>query len=142
YVSSDASLASPAPMANLDLGWERTTQWNFGLDFGFFRGRISGAVDYYVSRTSDLLLQMSIPSLTGYTSTWANVGATANKGVDLTVNTVNIEKRDFRWTSHLNFTASRDRIVELSNGKLDDVNNLWFIGNRLSVYYDFVKEGI
>lgn len=142
YVSSDASLANPAPMANLDLGWERTTQWNFGLDFGFFRGRINGALDFYLSRTSDLLLQMSIPSLTGYTSTWANVGATANKGVDLTLNTVNIEKRDFRWTSNLNFTASRDRIVELSNGKLDDVNNLWFIGDRLSVYYDFVKEGI
>jgi len=142
YVSSDASLANPAPMANLDLGWERTTQWNFGLDFGFFRGRINGALDFYLSRTSDLLLQMSIPSLTGYTSTWANVGATANKGVDLTLNTVNIEKRDFRWTSNLNFTASRDRIVELSNGKLDDVNNLWFIDDRLSVYYDFVKEGI
>ncbi|WP_218146608.1 SusC/RagA family TonB-linked outer membrane protein [Parapedobacter indicus] len=142
YVSSDASLANPAPMANLDLGWERTTQWNFGLDFGFFRSRINGALDFYLSRTSDLLLQMSIPSLTGYTSTWANVGATANKGVDLTLNTVNIEKRDFRWTSNLNFTASRDRIVELSNGKLDDVNNLWFIDDRLSVYYDFVKEGI
>src|SRR5690606_30031294 len=47
YVSSDASLANPAPMANLDLGWERTTQWNLGLDFGFFRGRINGSLDVY-----------------------------------------------------------------------------------------------
>ncbi|MFC3198877.1 SusC/RagA family TonB-linked outer membrane protein [Parapedobacter deserti] len=142
YVSSDASLANPQPMANIALGWERTTQWNFGLDFDFFRGRINGSLDFYNSHTSDLLLQMRIPSLTGYTSTWANIGATANKGIDLSLNTVNIDKQNFRWTSNLNFTASKDRIVELSNGKLDDINNQWFIGERLSVYYDFVKEGI
>lgn len=142
YVSSDASLANPAPMANLDLGWERTSQWNFGLDFGFFHGRVSGSLDLYTSRTTDLLMQMSIPSLTGYTSTWANIGATSNRGIDLSLNTVNIEKADFTWTSNLNFTASNDRIVELANGKVDDVNNGWFIGERLSVYYDYEKVGI
>ncbi|MFB2117751.1 SusC/RagA family TonB-linked outer membrane protein [Parapedobacter sp. 2B3] len=142
YVSSDASLASPAPMANLDLGWERTTQWNLGLDFGLFRGRVNGSLDVYTSKTTDLLLQMSIPSLTGYTATWANIGATSNKGVDLSINTINIENADFTWTSNLNITASNDRIVELANGKVDDVNNGWFIGERLSVYYDYLKEGI
>lgn len=142
YVSSDASLANPAPMANLGLGWERTTQWNFGVDFGLFRGRINGTLDFFTSKTTDLLLRMSIPSLTGYTSTWANIGATANRGIDLTLNTVNIDKPHFSWTSTLNFTSSKDRIVELSNGKVDDIGNLWFIGERLSIYYDYVKVGI
>lgn len=142
YVSSDASLASPAPMANLALGWERTTQWNLGLDFDFFNGRLYGALDLYTSKTTDLLMEARIPSITGYTRTWDNVGATANRGVDLNLNTVNIDKQNFRWTSTLNFTASKDRIVELSNGKIDDINNQWFISERLNVYYDFVKTGI
>lgn len=142
YVSSDASLANPVPMANLGLGWEKTTQWNLGLDFDFFRGRINGALDLYSSRTSDLLLLMRIPPLTGYTSTYANIGVTSNKGIDLSLNTVNVQTSNFSWNSTLNITASRDRIEELSNGKQDDVGNLWFIGERLSVYYDFVKTGI
>lgn len=142
YVSSDASLANPILMPNQDLGWEHTTQWNLGVDFDFFNGRISGAVDVYKSRTTDLLMEMSIPSLTGYTRTLTNIGVSANRGVDISLNTVNIKKRDFNWTSNLNFSANRDRIVELANGKQDDITNGWFIDERLTTYYDYVKLGI
>jgi TonB-linked SusC/RagA family outer membrane protein len=142
YVSSDASLANPSPLPNQDLGWERTTQWNLGIDFDFFRGGISGSLDLYTSRTNDLLLLQSIPSVTGYTTTLANVGATGNRGVDLTLNTRNIRSENFTWSSTLNFSANRDRIIELANGRNDDVNNRWFIGQPLSVYYDFVKDRI
>ena len=142
YVSSDASLSNPISMANLNLGWEHTTQWNAGIDFDLFRRRLSGSLDLYSSRTTDLLLKRSIPSLTGYVSTWDNIGATANKGIDLTINTVNIKKRNFDWSSTLNFSANKDRIVRLSNGTNDDLSNLWFIGQRLAVYYDYTKQGI
>jgi TonB-linked SusC/RagA family outer membrane protein len=142
YVSSDASLANPVVMANLNLGWEHTTQWNLGIDFDIFRRRISGTIDLYTSRTSDLLLQRSIPSIVGYVSTWDNVGVTSNKGIDLTINTVNIKNRGFEWNTALNFSANKDKIDELANGKNDDLANLWFIGQRLSVYYDYTKQGI
>jgi len=142
YVSSDASLKDPAPMANEDLGWERTTQFNLGLDFALFHNRVSGSVDVYKSQTNDLLMLMNIPSLTGYTSAWANIGKTANKGIDITLNTVNIQTRDFSWNSTITLAGNKGRIVELSNGKEDDINNNWFIGQRLGVYYDYKKIGI
>jgi len=129
-------------MPNEDLGWERTTQFNLGLDFDIFHNRISGSVDVYKSTTSDILMEMSIPSLTGYTSAWANIGKTANKGIDITLNTQNIKTRNFSWNSTLTLAGNKSRIVELSNGKEDDISNLWFIGQRLSVYYDYKKVGI
>lgn len=142
YVSSDASLANPISMANLGLGWEHTSQVNLGIDFALFKGRVSGSLDLYSSKTTDLLLEKDIPSLTGYTSTYANVGATANKGIDLSLNTVNIKKKDFTWSTTINFSTSKEKIVELANGKFDDIANLWFIGKRVNIYYDYVKTGI
>ena len=142
YVSSDASLANPVAMANRNLGWEHTTQWNWGIDFEFFKRRLSGTLDLYRSRTTDLLLLRSIPSIVGYVSTWDNIGETSNKGIDLTLTTSNVRTKDFEWSSTLNFSTNRDRIEKLSNGTNDDLGNLWFIGQRLSVYYDYVKEGI
>lgn len=84
-------------MANKDLTWEKTTQYNIGVDYSVLNGRISGVLDFYTSRTTDLLMQMGIPSLNGYTQTYANVGETSNIGVDITLNTVNIRTRDFEW---------------------------------------------
>ncbi|HTN37168.1 MAG TPA: TonB-dependent receptor [Arachidicoccus sp.] len=142
YVSSDASLASPNPLANPYLGWERTTQFNLGVDFDLFQGRIGGSIDVYKSTTNDLLMQASIPSVTGYTTTFANIGQTGNKGIDISLNTVNIQSRDFTWTTNATFSLNKDRINELSNGKQDDINNNWFIGRSISVYYDYKKLGI
>ncbi len=129
-------------MANEDLGWEHTTQWNLGLDFGFFRNRIYGTLDAYTSKTTDLLMVMSILPLTGYTSTWANVGSTGNKGIDLTINTINVKRSDFTWLTSLTLSANKDKIIELASGKEDDISNKWFIGERLNVFYDFDKKGI
>lgn len=139
---SDPSLSDPISMANEELGWERTTQYNIGIDYGLLGERITGSIDLYTSRTNDLLLSRSIPSLTGYTSTLDNVGTTANKGVDLTLNTTNVETSDFSWSTGLTFSANRSRIVELATGEEDDLSNLWFIGERLNVYYDYEKDRI
>lgn len=142
YVSSDASLANPVSMPNYDLGWEHTTQWNFAVDFDFLKGRVAGSLDFYSSKTDDLLMLARIPSVLGYVTSLYNVGSTANKGVELSLNTVNIKKNDFNWSSTINFAANKDKIVMLSNGKQDDVQNNWYIGERLNISYDFVKEGI
>jgi TonB-linked SusC/RagA family outer membrane protein len=142
YVSSDPSSKDPTTMPNPNLKWERTTQADLGLEFRLFRGRVDGAIDLYASRTKDLLMLRTIPSTLGYTQSYDNVGKTANRGIEITLNTVNVQQGDFTWSSTVNWSANRDRIVETANGKMDDVGNVWFIGQHLNSIYDYQKEGI
>ncbi len=137
-VPSDPSAKDPAKMANLNLGWEKTYQWNFGLDYGF----LNGSVDVYTNDTKDLLLPMTIPSLTGYTSTYANVGETDGWGVDLQVNAIPVKTRDFSWTSSLTWSLDRNKIKRLANGASENITNRWFVGREIGVYYDYVYDGI
>ncbi len=140
YVSSDASLANPIPLPNQALGWEHTLQYNLGIDFNLIKGRIGGSLDIYRSKTTDLLLLKNISTINGYSTSYANVGATSNKGVDLTLNTINVKAKNFSWSSTLNLTISKDKITELANG--NDPTNSRFIGERINTYYDYVKLGI
>lgn len=152
YVTSDPISGDELAMANKELGWEKTTQYNLGIDFSFFNGRISGIIDGYTSRTTDLLMKMSIPSLTGYTSTYANIGETKNIGIDLTLNSINIKTKDFTWSTSLNVAWQKDEIVSLANGKEDDISNTWFIGQPIGytlnstaypgVIYNYASAGI
>ena len=129
-------------MPNKDLGWEKTTQYNYGIDFSFLNGRVGGTVDIYHSKTSDLLMQMTIPSLSGYPAMMANIGQTKNFGVDMTLNFVPVRTKDFEWASDLNLAYQKDEIVELSNGKIDDISNAWFIGESISVHYGIASDGL
>ena len=129
-------------MPNKDLGREKTTQWNIGIDFSFLKGRIGGTLDIYTSRTKDLLMTMSIPTLSGYPTMLDNVGETKNWGYDLTLTAIPVVTKDFEWSSTLNLAYQKDEIVELANGKEDDINNAWFIGNSISVYYGTDNAGI
>jgi TonB-dependent starch-binding outer membrane protein SusC len=143
YVPSESLISGGnLPMSNMNLGWEKTTQYNLGIDFSLLKGRVSGVIDVYQSHTSNLLLQMSIPSLTGYTSTFANVGETKNKGIDLTLNTVNIKNKDFSWETSINAAWQNNEIVSLSNGKSNDISNNWFIGKPLGVIYGYASNGL
>jgi TonB-linked SusC/RagA family outer membrane protein len=127
-------------MPNKQLGWEKTTQWNVGVDFGFLKGRINGSVDLYTSNTKDLLLSMKIPTLLGYPNTIANIGRTSNKGVDITLDFVPVKTHDFSWNSTVSAAYTKNRIDELASGKTDDISNNWFIGSSISVYYNFQKD--
>jgi len=129
-------------MANKELGWEKTTQYNVGIDFSFFNGRLGGSIDGYTSRTNDLLLSMTIPTLTGYNSTVANVGKTSNKGIEFGINAVPVQRKNFEWIFNLNFAFQKEKIEELSNGKQDDVANTWFIGQPVGVYYTYECAGL
>ncbi|HVF96406.1 MAG TPA: TonB-dependent receptor [Flavisolibacter sp.] len=128
--------------ANTDLRWEKTTQYNFGLDFAVFKRRISGVIDVYTSQTKDLLMARAIPSVTGFTTTFQNVGETSNRGVDININTINLTTKNFQWTSNINASWQKDKIVTLSNGKQDDINNNWFIGKPNGVIYGFASNGM
>lgn len=142
YVASDASLANPMTYPDQDLKWEHTTQYNLGLDFSVFKNRLSGSVDVYSTRTTDLLMDRNIPSVNGYVTMLTNIGSTAGKGIDVTLNSLNLQAKDFSWNTSLSFSANRDKIVSLATGKVNDVSNLWFIGQRISVDYDYKKIGI
>lgn len=134
--------SSQVQLANSELSWEKTTQWNFGIDFSLFRGRLGGTIDLYTSTTNDLLMSMTIPTLTGFPSTMANVGKTSNKGIDITLNAYPVQTKDFEWNTILNAAWQKDKIEELSNGKEDDISNAWFIGESIGVYYGIDNLGL
>lgn len=142
YTTSTAGAIPSLEMANLNLGWEKTTQYNVGIDFSLFRSRVSGSVDGYTSKTTDLLLKRSIPSVTGYTSTFDNVGETANKGIDITVTTVNVQRNNLTWSTTVNAAWQKDHIVTLANGKQNDIPNSWFIDQPNGVIYGYKALGL
>ncbi len=129
-------------IGNPNLTWETTYTANVGIDFEFFNGRLGGSLDMYLSNTHDLLMRRTIPIMNGYSSIWDNVGQTRNKGVELSLHSQNIRKKDFVWATDFNFFLNRDEIVELRGDGIDDINNKWFIGQPLSVYYDYNVVGI
>ena len=123
---------------NPDLKWETTVTRNIGLDFGLFRGRINGTLDFYWNTTKDLLMQSVIPSNSGYSYQFQNFGKTSNKGVELTVNAVLIDTKKIG----LNFNAN----ISYNKNKIDELNleNPWqssnWSGSTLSKYEDFRIE--
>jgi TonB-linked SusC/RagA family outer membrane protein len=132
----------PNTIGNPDLRWETSTTKNIGLDFSFLRGRISGTAEYYVTNTTDLLAPQPLPTSIGFGGFTTNIGETQNSGIELTLNTVNVDRGDFQWTSDLIFTKNKEEIVSLANGKVDDIGAGRFIGQPLSVFFDYKKIGI
>ena len=129
-------------IGNPDLKWETTYTANLGIDFQFFNGRLGGTIDMYLSNTHDLLMSRSVPIMNGYSKILYNVGQTRSKGIELTLHSQNIRKTNFRWETDFTFSLNRDEIVELRGDGNDDINNKWFIGKPLSVYYDWNMIGI
>ncbi len=132
----------PQLVRNPLLGWEKTAQVNFGVDFSIIGNRISGSLEYYESNTSDLILRKDLPAVSGYVQKLENIGKTRNRGFEITLTTLNIEKGDFSWTTDLNWAANREEIVELLNGKEDMLAQRWFIGEPIDVYYQYENDGI
>lgn len=128
-------------ISNPNLTWEKANQVDLGVDFGFFDNRIAGTVEGYYKHTSDLLWTVPLPYESGYTSSLTNVGALENKGVEFTLNTVNINKSRFSWTTSFNITYNRNKVVELYDGK-QDVGKWIFVGHSLSEHYKLKSLGI
>jgi hypothetical protein len=128
-------------MAHPNLTWEKANQLDLGIDFGFFDNRIAGTIEGYYKHTSDLLWTVPLPYESGYTSSLTNVGALENKGIEFTLNTVNINRSKFSWTSSFNITYNRNKVVELYDGK-QDVGKWIFVGHSLGEYYTLKNLGI
>ena len=137
----------PGGLGNDRLGWETTTSYNLGADFGLFNNRISGSIDLYRTRTTDLLLSKSIPGINGSTSVIQNVGETKGNGIEIALNTRNIVSDDFTWNSQIAFTRSQNEIVNVGirdeeGNFIDDIGSRWFIGQPIDVNYGYVIDGI
>ena len=144
----------PNNLRNMDLGWERTTEYNVGLDFAFLRSRISGTIEYYNRETNDLIMNKTVPITSGYSSVKANVGSVRNRGFEFTLNTVNIENKNFRWSTSFNIAHNKNEIIDLQykedlssrgkslEGMQGDYANLWIIGQPVDVNYNLKTIGV
>ena len=139
----------PSSMANSSLKWETTKSMNVAVDFQVLNRRIGGTIEYYNMNTENLLLNRAIPTMTGFSNVTSNIGATNNKGIEITLNTVNIKREKFSWETDITFSTNKNKIVHLYRSDIngdgiedDDVGNKWFIGQPISVNYDYELDGV
>lgn len=132
----------PSALSNQALTWERTREWNFGVDFGFLNNRISGELNLYDKLSLNLLMERKLAVPTGWASMLDNIGSVSNRGIEVSLRTVNISTRNFRWETSFNFAYNKNKIVELYGKKEDDVPNRWFIGQPVKVVYAMEFDGI
>lgn len=140
----------PSRKANNDLKWETTEQFNIGIDAAMLNGRISTTLDYFSKNTKDLLFNLPLPLASGYASILSNVGEVENKGFEVLINTTNIITDDFKWDTSLNFSAVKNKVVDL--GRIESIvtGNIMAVGNTaiiregdpLASYYGYVVTGI
>ncbi len=157
YGTTLATGVYSSQMSNRNLKWETTESLNTGFDLNMFRNKLSITLDAYLSKTTDLLIDRSLPSIIGYTSVSANLGEIENKGIEVTINTINLEKESFSWNSSLVYSFNKNKIIHLygdmedildSNGNVigqkesDDVTNQWFIGQSIDRIWDYEIVGI
>ena len=145
---------APISLPNEDLKWETTEQWNLGLDLGFFDERISFTADLYRKTTRDLLLDATLPYSSGYLTAMKNIGKVRNDGIELTLNTVNIDNKDFKWSSNFNISFNKNKVLELAENQTSLLSTATFdqnfnsqpnyiakIGQPMGMIYGYIYEG-
>lgn len=125
----------PTGIPNPDLKWEKTEEYNIGLEFGLFRSRLTGTVDWYNRTTKDLILSRNLPATSGYTSITQNIGSTRNRGIEISLNGDLIRTKDFTWNMGISFFKNKNEILDLFGDKKDDVGSKRFIGHPIRVEY-------
>ena len=129
---------------NKDLTWEKSTQTDFGLDFGLFSNRISGEIDYYDKKTEGLLFYQNIPYTSGYSNIYRNIGDLSNKGFEFVLNTKNFKTQDFSWESSFNLANNNNKVTSLPDNNADVVvgNVIRRVGERLDSFYLVEYAGV
>ncbi len=130
-------------LPNPELGWEYSKTWNVGLDFSFFNGRLYGSLEYYIQKTNDILLDVSLPSTSGVSSFTGNIGKTENKGWEFTLNGIILDnKNGWHWDAGINLYSNKNKLVALASGEKRDEGNRWFVGYPIDVIYDYEYDGL
>lgn len=114
-----------ANIATPDLSWEKTKQFDVGVDFSMFNGRLNISADYFEKKTTDALLQKSMPGYKGGSNFWVNDGEISNRGVDISINAALIQNKDFNWSTTINGTYLKNKVEKLAGG-----DNDFFFGSK------------
>ena len=148
YSFGDKQVGGLAPweLPNPNVRWETVEQYNVGADFAFFDQRLHATVDWYIKNTNDMLVPMSVPISSGYSDEAVpsiNAGKMRNTGVEVSLNSLNFKKKNFTWTTTVNFAYNRNMILSLN----DDVPmyfdcNIHKVGYPVAAFYGYVTDGI
>ncbi|HEX2627997.1 MAG TPA: SusC/RagA family TonB-linked outer membrane protein, partial [Chitinophagaceae bacterium] len=128
-------------LGNTDLKWEKTKALNLGVDFGILDNRVTGTIEFYNTKTTDLLQRRSLVPTSGMVFMTQNIGSVSNKGVDISLNVAVIRKKDISFNAGVTFFSNKEKIIDLVDGR-DDLANGWFVGQPVRVFYDYKKIGI
>lgn len=145
YYLGGSSIAGniPSKMGNQNLKWETTAAYNYGVDFGILNNRISGSIDYFISKTSDLLYYKSLPASSVYPSVIDNIGKTEAQGVEVALNTLALKTKDFSWDINWSYYHAKDKVTFLSEGLERNISgvNGYIVGQPVSIFYDYEANG-
>lgn len=130
-------------LPNPDLGWEKSATMNYGLDFGILKNRLTATVDYYKTKTTDLLFRVGLPTTSGVGSYMANIGESENKGLEVGINGVILDNPDgLTWEAGINVYTNSNKLTKLASGTERDESNWWFVGHPIDVIYDYKATGL
>lgn len=134
--------SSALQIGNNDLRWEKTTQYNVGVDYGFFNNTITGQVDYYNKTTNDLLYSQPLPATSGFTSVFTNVGELVNTGIEASITAKILSKPSYTWNATALFTKNQNEITSLPGGDIIDGVNILREGEAISSFYLYEYAGV
>ncbi|WP_158534874.1 SusC/RagA family TonB-linked outer membrane protein [Mucilaginibacter hurinus] len=143
FGGSPVTIATPLSLGNPNLGWEEAVMSNVALDLGFANNRVSFTIEYYNKENRNLLLNKELSMETGYPNAFENIGAIRNRGIEIGLNTVNIENKNFRWSTTANFTMNRSKVLKLIGVPIFGTWGGWIAeGRPLNEFYGFVRQGV
>lgn len=136
-------------LANPDLKWEKTSQFDVGFELGLFQNRISIESDFYYKKTTDMLLNAPVPTSSGYASIYKNIGSLTNKGIEFSITSANIQSKDFNWSTTFNIAINDSKIKALGDANDDIFPNPYFlsntniirVGESVGSFFGLIREG-
>ncbi|HEY4060593.1 MAG TPA: TonB-dependent receptor [Puia sp.] len=130
-------------LPNPQLSWEYSKTWNYGIDFTILKNRLSGTVEYYITKTNGLLQSVTLPPTSGVGSYTGNVGNTQNKGIEFALDgTILKTASGWTWDAGINMSFNRNKVTRLASGVQADQVNWWFVGHPINNIYDYQKIGL
>lgn len=151
FINGNSTVVNSLSMSRLaapNLQWEKTKAYNVGVDFSIFENRLSGTIDWYFKKTTDMIMSQRLPTFTGFSSITANLGEVQNTGFEISLNSRNIEKENFTWTTNAGFSINKNKINHIyydydENGvEKDDTSNGWYIGKPIGEIWYYETDGI
>lgn len=151
--SETAALAPGSTVGNNNLKWEKTVSTNLGMDMALFNGRINLSVDWYNNKSDDLLMKVAIPTSTGYSSQYQNIGSIRNRGLEIALSSTNVRNKNFSWTTDFNISFNRSKVLRIdgeneyyqttvSGGTNSSVTYRAIVGHALGEMYGYKTDGV